>query len=179
VSTGWRAALVAAVLLAAGLRPGAGWAAGVELEAFDLRKCLRWEIRPATKPVRTPAWRAARLRARAPLQPFIAQAELPEGGILHKYGACSLRLEGRRPRLHLRLRCAPGLDFPLAGASFVPAEVQPYRGVTTLTCASGCDQKIPERVYQQRERADGKGWRREDEDHARAAPFRRACASLR
>lgn len=150
------------------------WSAVPELEAFDLRKCVRWSMTPAPQPERSIAWRAAHQRAKPPLQVYSATADLPEGGTLHKYGACSLRQEGRR----MRLRCAPVLDFPLSGASFVAANKQEYRTVVTFSCASGCDQKIPDAVYQLRPVASGDALQ-DKEEHARSTPFRRACAGLR
>lgn len=168
-----RRSLALAALLAGALHAGAGRAAG-PLETFDLRKCLRWELGPSLEPVRTTAYRAARLRARPPLQVYSASADLPEGGTLRKFGACVYRVEARKARL----RCAPGLDFPLSGASFVAADVQKFRGALVLKCVAGCDQKIPETVFALREDPRDEE-AREKEEHVRAAPLRRACAGLR
>jgi hypothetical protein len=168
-----RRALLAAGGLAAALLAGAAVAAG-PLQVLDLRKCLRWEAGPALEPVRTAAFRAARLRARAPLQVFSASGDLPEGGTLRKFGACSLQDEGRKSRL----RCAPGLDFPLAGASFVAADPQKYKSVIVLKCVAGCDQKIPEPVYLLRADFPDEELR-DKEERARSAHFRRTCAGLR
>lgn len=162
-------AALPAALAAAPARPSA-----VELEAYDLRKCVRWSMAPAPEAERSIAWRAARLKAKPPLQVFSATAELPEGGTLHKYGACSLLREGRRTRL----RCVPALDFPLAGASFVAAPTQKFRTAIVFACASGCDQKIPDEVYQLLPRP-ARDPLPQKEEHARATPFRRACAGLR
>jgi hypothetical protein len=149
-------------------------AAAPEFEAFDLRKCVRWSITPAPQPERSTAWRVARQRAKPPLQVFSATAELPEGGTLHKYGACSLL----RERRGTRLRCAPVLDFPLAGASFLAGPKQEYRTAVTFACSSGCDQKIPDAVYQLRTVGPDDALQ-DKEDHARSTRFRRACAGLR
>jgi hypothetical protein len=167
----WLALLALALAAARG-----AVAAGIplELQAYDLRKCVRWSITPAPQPQRTMAWRVARLHAKPPLQVFAATAELPEGGTLHEFGACSLRPEGRR----LRLRCAPGLDFPLSGASFLAGAPQKFRTVVTFACATGCDQKIPTAVYQLRPVSPGDELQ-DKEEHQRSTPFRRACAGLR
>jgi hypothetical protein len=163
-------------LLAAGLvLAGQAWAARLELEAYDLRKCLQWSITRAEQPVRTAAYRAARARARGGLEVFAATAELPEGGSLHKYGACSYRRVAGKPRLG----CVPVLDFPLAGATFVLANDQRFRTATVLRCASGCDQKIPDLVYELQEDRTSDVAVSEKEDRARSAKLRRACAGLR
>src|SRR3954470_24470411 len=100
-------------LLAAGLVLAApALALQPELEAYDLRKCLQWSIKPVEHPDRSAAYRAARARARGGIEVFEATAELPEGGSLHKFGACSYRRVAGKPRLG----CVPVLDFPLAGA---------------------------------------------------------------
>lgn len=160
--------LAAGVLHAAPARTGE-----LELQAYDLRKCVQWAISPAPQPVRSPAYRAARARARGGLEVFTATAELPEGGELRKYGACSYRRVGGKPRLG----CVAVLDFPLAGATYVLADVQRLRSATVLRCASGCDQKIPDTVYELHDPAGDA--LQEKEERARSARFRRACASLR
>jgi hypothetical protein len=163
-------------LLAAGLAlAGPAWAAHLELEAYDLRKCLQWSITPAEQPVRSAAYRAARARARGGLEVFVATAELPEGGSLHQYGACSYRRVAGKPRLG----CVPVLDFPLAGATFVLANDQRFRTATVLRCASGCDQKIPDLVYALQEDRTSNEAIGEKEERARSAKLRRACAGLR
>lgn len=160
--------LAATALLAAPVR-----SAGVELEAYDLRKCVQWSISPAPQPVRSAAYRAARARARGGLEVFSATAELPEGGELRKYGACSFRRVGGKPRLG----CVAVLDFPLAGATYVLSDVQRLRSATVLRCATGCDQKIPDTVYELHEGTEDAA--QEKEERARRARFRRACANLR
>jgi hypothetical protein len=163
-------------LLAAGLALAApALASQPELEAYDLRKCLQWSITRVEHPVRSPAWRAARLRARPGLEVFEASAEMPEGGSLHKFGACSYRRVAGKPRLG----CVPVLDFPLAGATFAMAREQPLLTATELRCISGCDQKTPDKVYELHRDALVDGEAREKEEHTRAAAFRRACANLR
>ncbi len=168
--TAVRPGLIALALLAA----SAPVAAALQLQAYDLRKCVRWDMEPDTGGERSSAWRAARQKARAPLQVFSATAELPEGGTLRKFGACSLRPEGRKRRL----RCAPGLDFPLSGASYLTADTQKFRSVAVFSCTSGCDQKIPEAVYELRAQQPDEAVQ-EKEEHRRSTPFRRACAGLR
>ncbi|HET8748168.1 MAG TPA: hypothetical protein VFM98_21400 [Ramlibacter sp.] len=162
-------------LLAAGLLAAPAFASHFELEAYDLRKCLQWSITRADKPVRTAAYRAARARARGGLEVFQATADLPEGGQLHKFGACSWRHVAGKPRLG----CVPVLDFPLAGANFVQARDQRFRTATVLRCASGCDQKIPDLVYQVHEDTTSSLALQEKEERARGAKLRRACAGLR
>ena len=163
-------------LLVAGLALAApAFAAHLELETHDLRKCLQWSITRAEQPVRTAAYRAAKARARSGYEVFSATAELPEGGLLHKYGACSYRRAGGKPRL----ACVPVLDFPLAGASFVPADQQRFLTATVLRCASGCDQKIPDLVYDLHDDALGDLAAQEKEERARGIRLRRACAGLR
>lgn len=163
-------------LLAAGLALAApALAARLELEAYDLRKCLQWSITRAEHPVRSAAYRAARARARGGLEVFVARAELPEGGSLHKFGACSYRRVAGKPRLG----CVPVLDFPLAGATFVLANDQRFRTATVLRCASGCDQKIPDLVYEVHGDRNSDVAVAEKEERARSASLRRACAGLR
>jgi hypothetical protein len=163
-------------LFAAGLALAAPVrAAQLELEAYDLRKCVQWSITRAEEPVRTLAYRAAKARARGGLEVFSARAELPEGGLLQKYGACSVRrVAGKQ-----RVACVPVLDFPLAGASYVAAEQQRMRTATVLRCVSGCDQKMPDIVYELHETAVKDAAMREKEQRARGARLRRACAGLR
>lgn len=166
----------ALLLLAAGLAvAGPALAARLELQAYDLRKCLQWTITRPEQPVRSPDYRAARARARGGLEVFAATAELPEGGLLHKFGTCSWRRIAGKPRLG----CVPVLDFPLAGATFVLAAQQPYRTASVLRCASGCDQKIPELVYELHPERTNSAALREREERARSADLRRACAGLR
>ncbi|MEJ8839723.1 hypothetical protein [Ramlibacter sp. AN1133] len=162
-------------LLAVGLALAApALASHLELEAYDLRKCLQWSITRADQPVRSPAWRTAKARARGGLEVFAATAELPEGGSLHKYGACSYRRVGGKARMG----CVPQLDFPLAGATFVLANDQRFRTATVLRCASGCDQKIPDLVYELDDLGSDIAMQ-EREERARSAKMRRACAGLR
>jgi len=163
-------------LLAAGLAlAGPALAAPLELEAYDLRKCLQWSITRAEQPVRSAAWRAAKARARGGLEVFAATADLPEGGSLHKYGACGYRRVAGKPRV----ACVPVLDFPLAGATFVVANDQRFRTATVLRCASGCDQKIPDLVYELHDETRSSVAVQEREERARGAKMRRACAGLR
>jgi hypothetical protein len=164
------------LLLAASLALAVpAWAAVPELQAYDLRKCLQWSITRAEQPVRSSAYRAARARARGGLEVFAATAELPEGGELHKFGACSYRHVGGKPRL----ACVPVLDFPLAGASFAMADQQRLRTATLLRCVSGCDQKIPEAVYDLHEAGVKDLTLREEEERLRGSRLRRTCAGLR
>jgi hypothetical protein len=165
--------LVLCFLAAGVLHAAAARSAELALEAYDLRKCVQWSISPAPQPVRSAAYRAAKARARSGLEVFTATAELPEGGSLRKYGACSFRRVGGKPRLG----CVAVLDFPLAGATYVLADVQRLRSATMLRCASGCDQKIPDTVYELHESADDAA--QDKEERARGARFRRACAHLR
>ena len=165
--------LVLCFLAAGVLHAATARSAELALEAYDLRKCVQWAISPAPQPVRSPAYRAAKARARAGLAVFTATAELPEGGSLRKYGACSFRRVAGKPRLG----CVAVLDFPLAGATYVLADVQRLRSATALRCASGCDQKIPDTVYELHEPVDDAA--QEQEERARGARFRRACANLR
>lgn len=163
-------------LLAAGLVLAApAFAAHLELEAHDLRKCLQWSITRADQPVRTAAYRAAKARARAGYEVFAAKADLPEGGQLHQYGACAYRRSGGKARL----ACMPVLDFPLAGASFVPADQQRFKSATALRCASGCDQKIPDLVYELHVHAVKNLADQDKEERARGTLLRRACSGLR
>ncbi|GAB3656630.1 hypothetical protein [Ramlibacter alkalitolerans] len=162
-------------LFAAGLVLAApALATHFELEAYDLRKCLQWSITRAEHPVRTADYRAAKARARGGLEVFAATAELPEGGSLHKFGACSYRHVRGKPVLG----CVPVLDFPLAGATFVLANDQRFRSATVLRCASGCDQKIPDLVYELDDTSSPVAVQ-EREERARGARLRRACAGLR
>jgi hypothetical protein len=167
--------LALALFLHGALLAGTCVAAAPELEAFDLRKCVRWRITPDNDSARSPAWRAAKARARSGLQVFVAGAELPEGGHLRKFGACALRRDGRR----LRLGCVPTLDFPLAGASFASAPVQKFRTATTLACTSGCDQKIPDAVYLLNAPAPADAALAEKEERERGMRFRRTCREQR
>jgi hypothetical protein len=146
----------------------------LELEAYDLRKCLQWSITRVEQPVRSAAYRAAKARARGGLDVFTATADLPEGGSLQKFGACSYRRVAGKPRLG----CVPVLDFPLAGATFVLANDQRFRTATVLRCAGGCDQKIPDLVYALNETHSDVA-SQEREERARGAKMRRACAGLR
>jgi hypothetical protein len=154
---------------------GPALATHLELEAYDLRKCLQWSITRVEQPVRSAAYRAARARARGGLEVFQAKAELPEGGSLRQFGACSFRRVAGKPRLG----CVPVLDFPLAGASFVLANDQRFRTATVLRCASGCDQKIPDLVYELHDDTTSDVALTEKEERARSAKLRRACAGLR
>jgi len=164
------------LLLAAGLALAApALASHFELEAYDLRKCLQWSITRAEQPQHSAAWRAAKARARGGLEVFQATADLPEGGQLHKFGACSWRQVAGKPRLG----CVPALDFPLAGATFVLAKDQRLRTATVLRCASGCDQKIPDLVYELHDDTRSSLATREREERARSARLRRTCAGLR
>jgi len=149
-------------------------AAELELEAYDLRKCLQWSITRVEHPERSAAYRAARARARNGIEVFQAKADLPEGGSLHQYGACSYRRVAGKPRLG----CVPVLDFPLAGATFVLANDQRFRTATVLRCAAGCDQKIPDLVYELHEGGTDLA-AQEKEERTRGAHLRRACAGLR
>ena len=167
-----RTLALAALLAASGhVAAASAAAAGPELEAWDLRKCLQWAVRPAPEPVRSAAWRAARARTRPGLEIYAAQAELPGGGELHKFGTCSFRRIGGKARLG----CVPGLDFPLAGANFVAADAQPVKSVTALRCTAGCDQKIPEIVYEIRAGMADDEAAAQREERARSARFYRAC----
>jgi hypothetical protein len=163
------ALLVAALALAA-----PALANHLELEAYDLRKCLQWSITRVEQPVRSTPYRAAKARARGGLEVFAATADLPEGGSLQKFGACSYR----RVAGKTRLGCVPALDFPLAGATFVLANDQRFRTATVLRCASGCDQKIPDLVYELDDTRSDIAMQ-EREERARGALMRRACAGLR
>jgi hypothetical protein len=154
---------------------GPALATHLELEAYDLRKCLQWSITRADQPVRSAAWRAAKARARGGLEVFAASAELPEGGSLHKFGACSYRHVAGKSRFG----CVPVLDFPLAGATFVVANDQRFRTTTVLRCATGCDQKIPDFVYELHDDRRSDVAVQEREERARSAKMRRACAGLR
>jgi hypothetical protein len=163
-------------LLVTGLALAAGaFAAPLELETYDLRKCLQWTITRTEQPVRSAEYRAARARARGSAEVFSATAELPEGGQLHKFGACTYRRVAGKPRI----ACVPVLDFPLAGASYVAAEQQRFRTATVLRCVSGCDQKIPDLVYDLHEDAVTDVAAQEKEERARGTRLRRACAGLR
>jgi hypothetical protein len=163
-------------LLAAGLALAApALAANLGLETYDLRKCLQWSITRSEQPVRSAAWRAAKARARGGLEVFAATAELPEGGLLQKFGACSYRRVAGKPRL----ACVPVLDFPLAGASYAMADQQPFRTATVLRCVSRCDQKIPDLVYDLHEDAVQDLAAQEKEERVRGTRLRRACAGLR
>jgi hypothetical protein len=136
--------------------------------------CLQWSITRTEPPVRSPEYRAAKARARGGLEVFAATADLPEGGSLHKFGACSYRRVRGKPVLG----CVPVLDFPLAGATFVLANDQRFRSATVLRCASGCDQKIPDLVYELDDTSSTVAVQ-EREERARGARMRRACAGLR
>ena len=169
-------------LLAAGLAltaPALATGLELKLETYDLRKCLQWSItrveQPVPQPVaRSAAYRAARARARSGIEVFQATAELPEGGSLHKYGACSYRRMGGKPRLG----CVPVLDFPLAGASYLTTSEQRFHTAIVLRCVAGCDQKIPDLVYELHEEGSDLD-AQEKEERARGVRLRRACAGLR
>jgi len=164
-----------ALLLAGLALAGPALANHFELEAYDLRKCLQWSITRVGQPVRLPAYRAAKARARGGIDVFQAKADLPEGGSLQKFGACSYRRVRGKPVLG----CVPALDFPLAGATFVLANDQRFRTATVLRCSSGCDQKIPDLVYELNDDPRSSEAVQEREERARGAKMRRACAGLR
>jgi hypothetical protein len=161
-------ALLAGVLLAAPVA-----AASLEFEAHDLRKCLEWSIKPATQADRSPGYRAARARARPGFEVFAADADLAEGGALRKFGACSYRRVAGKPRLG----CVPGLDFPLAGANYVAGDGQRARSFILLKCTTGCDQKLPDTVYEITGKQPADPAAQDKEDRDRSYRFRHACRS--
>ena len=145
--------------------------ATIELEAFDLKRCLHWHMTSDTGGAQSPAYRAALTKVPPGFSIFSAGASAVSGAFIEKYGSCSFEYK----KAKIILQCSPNQDFPFAGATFESSNSQPFSSATVLSCTSGCAKDVPQFIYEINQDIPDDPKANEAAEERRTAQFRKAC----
>ena len=147
--------------------------ATLDLEAFDVQRCLHWHMTSDVQGATSPAFGAAKAKTRVGYDVFSAGAFRPDGTAIEKFGVCSYERQGRTTRFH----CLAGQDYPFAGATYVASQSQGDKYVTALHCTAGCGDRVPNVVYETGQDIPENVNDYEKAEHARASNFHRKCGA--
>lgn len=145
--------------------------ATVELQAFDLNRCLHWHMTSDTGGAESEAYRVALARTYSRYSVFSAGAFTQVGGHVEKFGACSFEYTSNKATF----RCLANQDYPFAGAVFQTVQSQPFPTVSVLSCVAGCVNGVPQFIHEIGQDIPSNGKTFEAEEKKRISGFRRAC----
>jgi hypothetical protein len=145
--------------------------ATIELQAFDLNRCLHWHMTSDTGGAESEAYRVALARAQSSHSVFSAGAFTRAGGNVEKFGACSFEYKNNKTVF----RCLANQDYPFAGAVFETAQSQRFPTVSVLSCVSGCTKGVPHFIHAINQDIPSNPKAFEAAEQKRLSSFRRAC----
>lgn len=145
--------------------------ATIELQAFDLNRCLHWHMTSDTGGAESEAYHAALAKIKSSYSVFSAGAFTQSNGNVEKFGACLFEYKSNKAIF----RCLANQDYPFAGAVFETAQSQPFPTVSVLSCVTGCAKGVPQFIHEisQDIPSDPKAF--EAAEKKRLANFRSMC----
>lgn len=96
--------------------------ATIELQAFDLKRCLNWHMTSDTGGAGSEAYRVALARTQSNYSVFSAVAVKEGGGNIERFGACSFEYKNNKAIF----QCLANQDHPFAGSVFETNQSQPF-----------------------------------------------------